>query len=882
MVRYATHDGYDVGSTPAGYILYELFFLQTNMIIKNSFQMRAFNGKGCEYEILLLLKLFNKYNGMYNILKMVKTSKLVSFDTNEIIKNIYLEFFSKTNILNIIKTKIEILPILKYILRKYISSILKSTFDLKNQKMLFWKLSVKQNQKEKKLINPFYKNILVKKNHKFLTKNSYYSSFKTNFNFKKKNNHSIFVIGEVFDYYNGSITPFSKGNYSWFVSTGLKGDVECNDVFLHQELYTIDEDFFPNFYEEKNIKNVIFKIKNFQTKVVNKIKKNVRHLLYYNSNHFFGLQRFLSQSKTTFNLLQQKANFNYYLDFSNFKLHETNLKSNNNFKLERFFTGMLNLKKISKTIFGLYNQQTKVMFIFFNISKQVLQYYLTLIKTKSKAVSYVSYFLKSLVGFQLISERFIDIFDNLFSEYLKRKKTFFFCQLSKRKKKFSKFLHSYFFNILFTKKMINQISKLSFFHFFFDVFIVSIKRNKLTAKLRIENDYLELPEKMKIYKELDYKPFFFDMYLLYYFYFYFLIDCQLNLTAVLNTQQIQTYSNLTYYEDMIKPFRLLKKNWAYLGYNSIKELHDFFNYFLQIIFVNLTKNVYKNFYKKKLLNIQTKFLLSTLFGYIYKLNYKKYYEKENFFFSNDLMNLVDFFLGNWFYYRQINKFSDQYLDLHYNLSNPSYNFNFSQKENYVYNLNKIKYFGKDISEKLDAYLRNNVVYFSKIAFKKTNTIKQKLTALFHMKNKRNFKLIDLKKKRILAKYYRNRTRKKARLLYGVLEQIHKYRNYRWSQKFHKSNNSLLEIGYNFQLPRKYEKSRRLKTKFFVKNKDGRVFKRIAKRFFAKIIRKIYVNKKTKVFEEEEILTNTFLCVYNNLKKKTPYSKLFFWFNLNVN
>merc|ERR1711936_534841 len=117
---------------------YELFCI--NMIIKNSFQMRAFNGKGCEHEILLLLKLFNKYNGMYNILKIVKTLKLVSFNTNEIIKNIYLEFFSKTKILNIIKTKIQILPILR------------STFDLKDQKMLFWKLSIKQNQKEKKLI----------------------------------------------------------------------------------------------------------------------------------------------------------------------------------------------------------------------------------------------------------------------------------------------------------------------------------------------------------------------------------------------------------------------------------------------------------------------------------------------------------------------------------------------------------------------------------------------------------------------------------------------------------------------------------------------------------------------------------------------------------
>ena len=299
------------------------------MIIKNSFQMRVFNGKGCEHEVLLLLKLFNKYNGMYNILKMVKTLKVVSFDTNEIIKKIYLEFFSKTKILKIIQNKLEILPVLKYILRKYILFLLKNTLDLKDRKMLFWTLSLKQNKNllngfEKKnvnMLNSFYKNILLKKHHKFLAKNKYYKSFKTDFNFKKKNNHSIFVIGEVFEYYNGSITPFSKGNYSWFVSTGLKSDVECNDIFLHQELYTIDEDYFPNFYEDKKGKNIIFKIENFQKKVINKIKKNVRHLLYYNSNHFFGLQRFLSQSKTTFNLIQQYRSFKYYLDYSNFDLH---------------------------------------------------------------------------------------------------------------------------------------------------------------------------------------------------------------------------------------------------------------------------------------------------------------------------------------------------------------------------------------------------------------------------------------------------------------------------------------------------------------------------------------------------------------------------------
>ena len=230
--------------------------------------MRVFNGKGCEHEVLLLLKLFNKYNGMYNILKMVKTLKVISFDTNKIIKTIYTEFFANTKILKIIKNKMEVFPFLKMVLRKYILFILRQTLDQNDRKMLFWNLSLKQNKKsvnsskknERNLLNNIYINNFTKKNHKFLMKNAYYPSFKTNFNLKKKNNHSIFVIGEVYDYYNGSITPFSKGNYSWFVSTGLKSDVECNDVFLHQELYTRNEDFFPNskFYFYPYLLNIKF------------------------------------------------------------------------------------------------------------------------------------------------------------------------------------------------------------------------------------------------------------------------------------------------------------------------------------------------------------------------------------------------------------------------------------------------------------------------------------------------------------------------------------------------------------------------------------------------------------------------------------------------
>ena len=156
--------------------------------------MRVFNGKGCEHEVLLLLKLFNKYNGMYNILKMVKTLKVISFDTNKIIKTIYTEFFANTKILKIIKNKMEVFPFLKMVLRKYILFILRQTLDQNDRKMLFWNLSLKQNKKsvnaskknERNLLNNIYINNFTKKNHKFLMKNAYYPSFKTNFNLKKK------------------------------------------------------------------------------------------------------------------------------------------------------------------------------------------------------------------------------------------------------------------------------------------------------------------------------------------------------------------------------------------------------------------------------------------------------------------------------------------------------------------------------------------------------------------------------------------------------------------------------------------------------------------------------------------------------------------------
>lgn len=64
MVRYATHDGYDVGSNPAGINKLFLFLM---MIIKNSKQFRIFNGNGIDLEKLYLLTFVNKYKTLHSL-----------------------------------------------------------------------------------------------------------------------------------------------------------------------------------------------------------------------------------------------------------------------------------------------------------------------------------------------------------------------------------------------------------------------------------------------------------------------------------------------------------------------------------------------------------------------------------------------------------------------------------------------------------------------------------------------------------------------------------------------------------------------------------------------------------------------------------------------
>merc|ERR1712039_943641 len=71
-------------------------------------------------------------------------------------------------------------------------------------------------------------------------------------------NKNIFVIGNVYDFYKGSITPFYKSLFNWLVSTGLKSDIECDDLEIDKEHFHKNRQsprfYFKTLEEERKIK----------------------------------------------------------------------------------------------------------------------------------------------------------------------------------------------------------------------------------------------------------------------------------------------------------------------------------------------------------------------------------------------------------------------------------------------------------------------------------------------------------------------------------------------------------------------------------------------------------------------------------------------------
>lgn len=893
------------------------------MNFKNSIYSRIFQGNGSLYEISLMLNLFKKYNGIYNIMKIIKTQKVISFDLIKIIKKstLYLlKSFQNSNI--ILKEKNSFF---NNIFKKFLAFVVYFLFKQKlpkNLKILFLsELNKKKYLKKtlsfysfygKKIRNTSFLTNNLKKNKKFLFNNKYY-----NFNllkpiktflktFRNKNNNNIFVTGEIFDFYEGSITPFSKSNFSVLVSTGLKADIECNDFYLFKNLYT--KESTPNFYED-DIKNTIFKVSNFKKKVGTNIniKQNVRQLFFYNTYQFFGSQRFFTEKIISFTLLQHDKKFNFETFYFYLISDSTNNLINNLNNISMFFRNNQIFKhfEMKKIFFGLFLTQTREIFLYFKMSTTLLNFYLFLSQKQDSLINSSISFYKSLILFRLISKKFLSLFKYSFKKNIQRI-TNFYLKINSLKSNLiieqnnSKVLQIFFLNFNLTNEIIKNTLKFSFFKFFFDIFLKSKYRdlivNKLTKKLTKKlKRKLNKFEKKEIYSYsiLITKPSCFFMYKLFCFYFNFLIDWKLNFSVILknfsrkNSRIYDIFLILTDY------LLYLNKKWDENLFISFKELHASFYGALEYITLNLKNFFYLNFLLKKNVNLNLKFLISSLFIYISRFTSKD--TNDNFFLMSDFVKLSDFFLGKWFYYKQKNHLSNNLFDAHYNIFNPSKISELSQKEIYFHNLSRINFSGNFIFKKLDIYLKKAAKYktiisadLKKLKLKKYIYKSLKILEKKPVDSRVNWKkfIYDIEKKRPRYSY---KLRRRLSVIEDLFTNIINYRTYRWSKKFNESVNNSLEVGFKFNLPellpsrsffshKSLFKKRRYKPDFRLET-----FSRIKRFRRKKAILRLYKKKSYK--QNEIMLTNTFLCIYKNLKlKKTNfYQKILFWFNkLNVN
>merc|ERR1711862_671137 len=97
------------------------------------------------------------------------------------------------------------------------------------------------------------------------------------------------------------------------LSTGLKADVECDDLEADKAMFNRKElDNYNNIYEDHS-KDIVFKVYNFKKSFTRDFKKKARHYITYAFYQDWGIKRFISEKKSVFFYKQNSLNF--VLDF---------------------------------------------------------------------------------------------------------------------------------------------------------------------------------------------------------------------------------------------------------------------------------------------------------------------------------------------------------------------------------------------------------------------------------------------------------------------------------------------------------------------------------------------------------------------------------------
>ena len=199
------------------------------MVLLYSSSSRIF-GVGNERDRLLLLNIINKFS-IFNFLKLINTLERkynFNLNINKIVETVYEFFYIDVRSIfkNLQNKNLINFYFVNFYLNFYFFFLLKYILDFINPEYILFEFSVKKQtylEKKKRIysvLNPFRN---VKTNRNPLYSFKIVSPRKRDLNQEKRN---LFIIGEVYDYYRGSITPFYKSKFSWFASTGLKTDAE--------------------------------------------------------------------------------------------------------------------------------------------------------------------------------------------------------------------------------------------------------------------------------------------------------------------------------------------------------------------------------------------------------------------------------------------------------------------------------------------------------------------------------------------------------------------------------------------------------------------------------------------------------------------------------
>ena len=528
----------------------------------------------------------------------------------------------------------------------------------------------------KRLLYNLKKNSLLKKKNLNLIENIF--------------DKEIFIIGDGCDFYQGSITPFYKSQYNWLVCTGLKTDIETNDIDLPTlkeswpEISQKDDLSYVNFYDinYNSFKKIIFKVSNFKNNFLHKFKKQARHFFIYSLHKFMGKQRFLGDNKISFNFKQTFLNYNFCLfllitNLNNNYLNRVIIKNNFNYSFTKFLKSNFIIKSLNIFI-NIFNLQLKFVLIFLKSLIFYFNYYKFLKNSIIDILNQSGNFYFHYISFLIIQQNYYKVLKTLLLNKMKKflKKKFLLNNLNfiGLRKVFFKFL-VFIFQILllflkYLKKIFKSINKLSYLKYFFHSFLIKRKMKFFLTKLNSEKN-LTINEKMNLFTRISAlrKYTKYHLYEFFYFYICFLIEWKISLDLIiLNKIEKDNIVIFILLEEIKKEYTKLKVLWRYSFFIHIKNFYIFFYSFLDDLIFRFNRLFYMKNTFSNLIKFETFFNFITLFLYLVKWLESYSYKESRFLGSNSLINFMNFtsiFLDRWFFYKNFNK----YFDLEINVTN---------------------------------------------------------------------------------------------------------------------------------------------------------------------------------------------------------------------